>query len=438
MIDYNIVGQIQTPRNAGLVGLNQALEMGQKIRELEDEKAVNKALATFADPEQAAQQLTLSGRGTAALKLREITDKQRDAYHRSLVAGLVLKKTQVDMGVSLINGITDEASFATLMPEVAKLSPEVANTIGPQWDPVETPKKLEQARYIGKSADEMLRTQAAALTKLGAAIKLGEDASGAIAEALAGAEGPQMAQSALAVLKGYHLPKDQEDALIKKFDWSGTPEARARARNYALTVKQQEDLAMQQSRADEAVARREQAADLADARLEIQRQGVDLQAQRLQDLRDRAGAGGGAAAKPVTGVQKATAIDRKKRELAAFTAGWKWNPKTRVYDNRDAKIGATLDTRKALTDDEYRDELLEIENQYRRRMKMDDAETLEEAGWNMKPTSAPDAAAPTPSVAPPQAKKTMTRAELVEVARQNNATVAEAERQMRARGYDIR
>ena len=163
---------------------------------------------------------------------------------------------------------------------------------------------------------------------------------------------------------------------------------------------------------------------------------MDLQAQRLQDLRDRAGAGGGAAAKPVTGVQKATAIDRKKRELAAFTAGWQWNPKTRVYDNRDAKIGATLDTRKALTDDEYRDELLEIENQYRRRMKMDDAETLEEAGWNTKGTAAPSAPAAAPA---PAAQKTMTRAELKAVQqKQGFTTEAEAEAWVKGYGYVVR
>jgi len=424
MIDPGIVLGIQPPRDAGLVGLRQAMQVGEEMKTQREGSALDSVMQSAIRPDGSVDRelvqkgVVAKGMGhlwpkvEAALdgadRARAGTQTARQDYMGSAMAGVEAMQYDPDTAISTIAIAVRQG----MLPRdvAAQLEQQIRSAGSPEAQRAKV-KAIVDAMKAQSEKQRTLQRQDA------------------------------VSERPIPVSGGYIDQKTGKFVPTAAGPKPGTP--------YFFIAQYAEEIgkAVEDLTTDdlaEADRRRLQAARTTTIRTtDAQGRPVtkvvptgDAVGEEFPIPPPRPSGGGGAGGAKVTGIQAASAIDQKKRDLDAFTPFWKWDPKTRVFVNQGAKKGGAPDSRKSLTNDEYQDELLQIENQYRRRMKLEPVDSLEEAGWNTKGTAAPSAPAAAPA---PAAQKTMTRAELKAVQqKQGFTTEAEAEAWVKGYGYVVR
>jgi hypothetical protein len=259
---YGQVAEVAALRDQAEARRQAGEERRQKAA---DEAAMRRVLTeTGGDIEAALPRLRMIS-PTAALGLEGKVGEARKQRFDALRAQTESQGKQLDVGVRLLQGVTDEPSYRIVHPLIAQMSPEIATAMGENFDPA----RVQQFVQIGLSTKDLLDQRNKALD-----LFVKGDARTALGTYLSTARTPEEWNDFKIGARHFGIPSQLVD-LFGEWD-EGAP---ARAAQLSMTPEERATLAGQ-------AAQREQTAT---------HQGV-LEAQgaeRLAIARQRAAQGGG-------------------------------------------------------------------------------------------------------------------------------------------------
>jgi hypothetical protein len=378
-----IANPLQTLRDVMTVK-DEQMQHQQRIQIASDEAAVREALAAHPDDiDEAIGALSRSGHGPAALKLREVAIKQREAVADALKKHLDVETAQLAYGTQIVQGVRDQGSLTTAKRLLGALNPDVAAQLPDTWDDVETPKAVEYLRSIGMKASEYNTVQHNALTLARDAAK---DAPNTVAKwmeaigtTLSATSTDELWQQNLNAFKELGAPKK----VLEMFAPTYSPASATQAGDLAMTPTQRASAKVSELNAQTAVTNAEtsqQRARTAAAREgRIAREGTG-------------GTGGSGKAGGVTIAQRNQAERWKQAQLDRLEAEFK-EKVDEVPEGKERSDKEQVTYDKAVRALEAAK--LRIENSFRSQIGLSAHRTLPaEWGGSAAPTATPAPAAP--------------------------------------------
>jgi hypothetical protein len=249
--------QIQSPFEAiGAIAQLQGIREQTEARRLAAEKARQQAMdeaairrtltETGGDIEQALPRLRMIAPKAALEFETEIAKRQKEGLEAHK-AKLETSKTQLELGIKLLQGVTDQGTYDLVRPMIGTMAPQIAEAMGPTYDP----GRVQQFLQVGLTQKDIYDRRQDAL-KLFAEGKANE----ALGTYLSTAQTAEEWNGIKAAAKAQHVP----DELIAPFG-EFSPANVARAGQLAISPAKREELAGQAAtRAQAEAHQREQEA----------------------------------------------------------------------------------------------------------------------------------------------------------------------------------
>jgi hypothetical protein len=93
---------------------------------------------------------------------KALNDERRSAVEK-LKSDVELAGQQFEHGTRLLQSVTDQATYQAVLPQIAKMSPEIAEALGPQYDP----QRVQQWIHVGTTTKELTDQRREALEAFG-------------------------------------------------------------------------------------------------------------------------------------------------------------------------------------------------------------------------------------------------------------------------------
>lgn len=254
--------QMRNQMDAQALQLQQnALQVGQQRRAMDDDTAMRSAIQKHATPDgvdfdTVIDDLNSTGHGTAAFKVKEAAIKQRKDQADQVKASLDATEANLKIATRMVQGLDAEVQENPVGAEDAFqrtkkylgsiVGPQLADQLGDKYDPV----RLKAALTWGREAGSQIEAQRFAFDQAQALAKDERDGTIKSAEALdkwtkIAGNSLAMTQSPEQWARAKQLISDQggrsaKAALDQFGDFS--PEAVARAAQLGMDTKQREDV----------------------------------------------------------------------------------------------------------------------------------------------------------------------------------------------------
>ncbi len=220
-----------------------ALKRQQNVEAAADDAAYRQAVQTYThedgtpDLDAAANALYHAGHPKVAATLVTQAAAARKASAEQLKMDTEGIQAKVNAVVKLAQGIGDEASFQANAPLIAQVDktygPQLALMLGPKWDPVETPKRLQNIINMGVSADKNAELHKSAIDSY-----LKGDYHRGVAGYMATTHNDDEVKGVLSEAAKM-LPGDQRDSILSHFNKPWSADNVLQWKNQALTPEQQ-------------------------------------------------------------------------------------------------------------------------------------------------------------------------------------------------------
>lgn len=145
-------------RNLQQEAIDADLKRQITLRDMADAQKIKSILGSSPDLETAIPQVTRIS-PKVGIDLAKTLSDQRKAKFDALKTEHEVGQQKVNHALKLVQGISDENSFATLAPLVAAASPEIAAALGPTWDT----KRHGTVLQMGMTAKEAAENRGLAL-----------------------------------------------------------------------------------------------------------------------------------------------------------------------------------------------------------------------------------------------------------------------------------
>jgi len=197
-----------------------------------DDAAIRRVMQeSGGDWEKALPQLRQIAPSAAAKLETDIADARNKTFE-GLTKQTDLRKKQIDIGVGLLSHVTDDASYQVALPMIATMSPDIAQQMGPTYDPA----RVEVFRQAATSAQDSYQRQKDALEAFG---------KGDHYRAVAGMIGAIRPEEGQAKLDGILAGAKQlgvSDAILQQFPRQYSPETVQWAQQQSIEPAKREEL----------------------------------------------------------------------------------------------------------------------------------------------------------------------------------------------------
>jgi hypothetical protein len=134
----------------------QTAELGRQktLRDMADAQRIQDVFARGLTLEEAIPEV-MKINPTTGMELGKKLQEQRTAKLNATKTEVEIGKQNIEKALQLVRGVTDEASFAKMLPMIEGASPEIAAALGPVYDK----KRHETVTQMGMSAKEAAEHQ---------------------------------------------------------------------------------------------------------------------------------------------------------------------------------------------------------------------------------------------------------------------------------------
>lgn len=160
---FQMIGSVMQMRGQQELLRERSLMNQKRLNDLQDDDAIDETLKKHAalspdgqpNLDDAIADLHAQGRGSAALGLQQKAITWTKSRAEAIKSQTEAMQTRYTTASQMAQGITDQASFNRIVPEIDKMLPGAAQLFGPAYDP----KRIESIIDQGMTARDFLQKQ---------------------------------------------------------------------------------------------------------------------------------------------------------------------------------------------------------------------------------------------------------------------------------------